>query len=119
MPYHNIYWNFFEPGIYVDIVSGEPLFCSVHKFQSSCGWPSFYEQIEPNNIKEVKDTSHNMIRVEVRSPIADSHLGHVFDDGPEPTGKRYCINSAALEFIPLDQLHNLDRYKKYLSYFKE
>jgi peptide-methionine (R)-S-oxide reductase len=89
-----------EPGIYVDIVSGEPLFASSDKFESGCGWPSFTKPIEPANINEVRDTSHGMIRTEVRSTHGDSHLGHVFSDGPEDRGGlRYCINSASLRFI--------------------
>jgi len=90
-----------EPGIYVDIVSGEPLFASSAKFESGCGWPSFTKPIEPANVSELRDTSHGMIRTEVRSAHGDSHLGHVFDDGPaDRGGLRYCINSASLRFIP-------------------
>jgi peptide-methionine (R)-S-oxide reductase len=94
-----------EPGIYVDIVSGEPLFASSDKFESGCGWPSFTKPVEPVNIKELRDTSHGMIRTEVRSASGDSHLGHVFADGPEDRGGlRYCINSASLRFIPRDRM---------------
>jgi peptide-methionine (R)-S-oxide reductase len=104
-----------EPGIYVDIVSGEPLFASSDKFESGCGWPSFTKPIEPVNIKELKDTSHGMIRTEVRSANGDSHLGHVFDDGPEDRGGlRYCINSASLRFIPRDRME-AEGYGAYLD----
>lgn len=94
-----------EPGIYVDIVSGEPLFASSDKFESGCGWPSFTKPIERTNVKELTDTSHGMVRKEVRSKFGDSHLGHVFDDGPKDLGGlRYCINSASLRFVPRDQM---------------
>ena len=94
-----------EPGIYVDIVSGEPLFASSAKFDSGCGWPSFTKPIEPAHVNELRDTSHGMIRTEVRSAHGDSHLGHVFDDGPaDRGGLRYCINSASLRFIPREQM---------------
>jgi peptide-methionine (R)-S-oxide reductase len=94
-----------EPGIYVDVVSGEPLFTSLDKFDSSCGWPSFTKPVDPENVVENRDVSHGMIRTEVRSSHGDSHLGHVFPDGPrEEGGLRYCINSASLRFIPLDEL---------------
>ena len=104
-----------EPGIYVDIVSGEPLFASSDKFESGCGWPSFTKPIEPVNIKELRDTSHGMIRTEVRSAFGNSHLGHVFDDGPEDRGGlRYCINSASLRFIPRDRME-AEGYGAYLD----
>ena len=92
------YLNNKEPGIYVDIVSGEPLFASSDKFDSGCGWPSFTKPIEPANVSELRDGSHGMIRTEVRSAHGDSHLGHVFPDGPKPTGTRFCMNSASLDF---------------------
>jgi peptide-methionine (R)-S-oxide reductase len=106
-PFENAYWDNKEPGIYVDVVSGEPLFASVNKFDSSSGWPSFTEPLEPQNVVEKTDNSHGMTRTEVRSSQGDSHLGHVFADGPsEAGGLRYCINSASLRFIPLDELES-------------
>ena len=104
MPFRNAYWNNHAPGIYVDVVTGQPLFSSTAKFESGTGWPSFYQPIAPSAVVDKKDGSHGMDRTEVRSKIGDSHLGHVFDDGPKPTGLRYCINSAALRFVPVDQL---------------
>jgi peptide-methionine (R)-S-oxide reductase len=104
-----------EPGIYVDIVSGEPLFASSDKFESGCGWPSFSKPIEHNNINEIRDMSHGMIRTEVRSSHGDSHLGHVFTDGPEDRGGlRYCINSASLRFIHLDEMES-EGYGEYID----
>jgi peptide-methionine (R)-S-oxide reductase len=104
-----------EPGIYVDIVSGEPLFASSDKFESGCGWPSFSKPIEHNNINEIRDMSHGMIRTEVRSSYGDSHLGHVFTDGPEDRGGlRYCINSASLRFIHLDEMES-EGYGEYID----
>jgi methionine-R-sulfoxide reductase len=105
-PFHNEFWNHKEEGIYVDIVSGEPLFSSLDKFDSSCGWPSFTKPMDATPVTELTDLGHNMKRVEVRSKQADSHLGHVFEDGPKPTGLRYCINSAALRFIPKEKLED-------------
>ncbi len=117
-PFRNEFWNHHEPGIYVDVVSGEPLFASTDKFESSTGWPSFIRPLETENVTESTDDSHGMRRVEVRSAHADSHLGHVFPDGPAPTGLRYCINSAALRFIPAAQLAEAG-YGKYSALFEK
>ena len=114
-PFTGIYDHHFEPGIYVDIVSGEPLFASSAKYNSGCGWPAFSKPIDKANITELQDASHGMVRTEVRSTHADSHLGHVFPDGPKADGGlRYCINSASLRFIPKEEM-TAEGYADYLD----
>ena len=117
-PFQNEYWNNHEAGIYVDVVSGEPLFSSLDKYDSGTGWPSFTKPLEPANVKSKTDRSLFMERTEVRSTHADSHLGHLFDDGPQPTGQRYCMNSASMRFIPVAKLAE-EGYGQYLPLFEK
>jgi methionine-R-sulfoxide reductase len=117
-PFRNQYWDTKEPGIYVDVVSGEPLFASVDKYDSGTGWPSFTKPVDPANVVEIQDSSYGTVRTEVRSAHADSHLGHVFDDGPrERGGLRYCMNSAAMRFIHRDDLER-EGYGEYRPLFE-
>jgi peptide-methionine (R)-S-oxide reductase len=117
-PFHNEFWNNHEAGIYVDIVSGEPLFSSLDKYESGTGWPSFTKPLVPSNIATKTDRTFGMERVEVRSAHADSHLGHLFDDGPRPTGLRYCMNSASMRFIPVSKLE-AEGYGEFAKLFKK
>jgi len=116
--FRNEYWDNHEPGIYVDIISGEPLFSSLDKYDSGTGWPSFTKPLEPGNLTSKTDYKLIYPRIEIRSKLADSHLGHLFDDGPRPTGLRYCMNSAAMRFVPVSQLV-AQGYGKYLPLFQK
>jgi methionine-R-sulfoxide reductase len=116
-PFQNAYWDNHRAGIYVDIITGEPLFSSLDKFDSGTGWPSFTKPIAKERVVEKRDSSHGMERTEVRSSKSDSHLGHIFGDGPAPTGQRYCVNSAAMRFIPVEKLKE-EGYGEYLALFQ-
>ena len=116
-PFANAFWNNHQAGLYVDVISGEPLFASTDKFDSGTGWPSFVRPVDPDAVVEHADTNQGMTRTEVRSKMSNAHLGHVFDDGPGPTQLRYCINSASLRFIPVEELEQRG-YGKYLPLFQ-
>ena len=117
-PFRNAYWDNHAPGLYVDVIDGEPLFASNHKFDSGSGWPSFFQPVEKSALVEKQDKSHGMVRVEVISKKSGAHLGHLFPDGPRPTGMRYCINSASLRFIPVNELEK-EGYGKFKKLFEE
>ena len=117
-PFRNAYWDNHAPGLYVDVIDGEPLFASNHKFDSGSGWPSFFQPVEKTALVEKQDKSHGMVRVEVISKKSGAHLGHLFPDGPRPTGMRYCINSASLRFIPVNELEK-EGYGKFKKLFEE
>jgi methionine-R-sulfoxide reductase len=117
-PFQNAYWDNHKAGIYVDLITGEPLFSSLDKFDSGTGWPSFTKPISKEHIVEKRDSSFGMERTEVRSSKSNSHLGHIFEDGPPPTGERYCVNSAALRFVPVEKLKE-EGYGEYLSLFPQ
>ena len=117
-PFRNAFWDNHAPGIYVDVISGEPLFASIHKFESGTGWPSFFQTLKKETVVEKTDRSHGMARVEVRSKKGDAHLGHLFPDGPQPSGQRYCINSASLRFVPQAKLQE-EGYGEFLPLFEK
>ena len=117
-PFRNEFWDHHEDGIYVDVISGEPLFASVHKFDSGTGWPSFFQPLKQENVVEKQDVTHGMLRTEVRSKRGDAHLGHLFPDGPKPSGLRYCINSASLRFVPAAKLEE-EGYGEFISLFQQ